>query len=153
MPEALARAWDEGYTQGYENGALQVRAGSGANPYRPGGPAPVGYLEERIYLPDGMDPNDFEAVHFAVRVQWRAPGKWAVVQGLGYPGHRFLSSAGNWIFLPRPMHRRYVRHDFETACRLAEEHVNKLTVNGATWAQWEARRMTNPPGSEHGGDA
>ena len=34
LMQLLAKAWDKGYTQGYENGALQVRAGSGANPYR-----------------------------------------------------------------------------------------------------------------------
>lgn len=107
------------------------------------------YIEERIYLPDGMDPDDYEASHFAVRVQWRGKGQWAVVQGLGFPAHRFLTGKGRWLFLPRPMHRRHCRFDFETACRLAQEHVNAVTINGGTWAQWEARRTSTPPG-KHG---
>lgn len=98
------------------------------------------YLEERIYLPDGMDPDDYEVSTFAVRVQWRRKGEWAVVQGLGFPAHRFLTSKGNWLFLPMPMHRRYCRFDFDTACHLAAQHVNAVTANGRTWAEWEAHR-------------
>ena len=97
-------------------------------------------IEERIYFPDGCDPDDYEATHFAVCVQWRGQGKWAVTAGLGHPASRFLSSAGVWHFMPRQMHRRHLRFDFETACRLAEEHVETLTINGRTWAQWETWR-------------
>lgn len=98
------------------------------------------HLEERIYFPDDMDPDDHEASSFAVRVQWRGNGQWAVVRGLGFPAHEFLSRTGKWMMAPKPMHRRHCRFDFDTACRLAEQHVNSVKVNGATWAQWQARR-------------
>lgn len=99
----------------------------------------MSYIEERIYLPTGLDADDINASTFAVRVQWRGEGKWAVVQGLGFPAHRFLTKTGKWIFLPRPMHRRYCRFDFETACALAEKHVNSVVINGGTWAEWQER--------------
>ena len=98
------------------------------------------YLNERIYFPDGMAADDYDARHFAVHVQWRGKGEWAVTKGLGYPAHSFLSRTGKWLFLPQPMHRRYCRFDFETACEMAEKYVDSVEVNGGTWAQWQARR-------------
>lgn len=105
------------------------------------------YIEERIYLPDGMDPDHYDAITFAVRVQWRGRGMWAVVQGLGFPGHQFLSSTGKWLWLPLPMHRRHCRFDFHTACRLAAEHVNGVRINGRTWAEWQARDRVTASGA------
>lgn len=102
------------------------------------------YLEERIYLPDGMDVDDYEISSFAVRVLWRSEDKWTVVQGLGYPSHMFLSQTGRWLWMPKPMHRRYCRFDFETACRLAEKYVDTVKRNGGTWAQWQQRRQATP---------
>ena len=97
------------------------------------------YIEERIYYPDGMDPiaDAYESSSFAVRVEWRGK-EWAVVRGLGHPSHEFLTRTGKWLYLPMPMHRRWCRFDFETACRLAEENVNNVRVNMRTWAEWQA---------------
>lgn len=96
------------------------------------------YIEERTYYPQGCDPDDMNAHGFGVTVAYRGNGKWAVTRG-GRNAYEQLSSAGNWLWMPLKMTQmRHCRFSFEEACRLAEEHVNDVTVNGRTWDQWQA---------------
>jgi hypothetical protein len=101
------------------------------------------YVEERLYHPDGMDLMDeghaYDAFAFQVGVFYRGKGKWVVATSR--EAHEQLSRTGRWLWLPSKMNQmRWCRHDFETACRLAEGVVNDRKVNGRTWAEWEARR-------------
>lgn len=109
------------------------------------------FIEERTYHPEGMDPDDYEAHSFKVGVYYRGKGKWCVARER--EGHHQLSVTGKWLWLPLKMvAMRWCRFDFETACRLAEEHVDGVTVGGRTWKQWQAARAPSsspappPPG-------
>lgn len=96
------------------------------------------YLQERIYYPDGCSPDDDEAGTFAVTVVHRGRGKWSVHKGVFR--HIQLSSTGTWLMAPARMNElTHCRHDFDTACALAEAAVEALQVHGMTWAQWAAR--------------
>lgn len=95
------------------------------------------YYEERVYLPLGADRDHPEARSFQVGVYYRGDGKWLVSHG-GREAHEQLSQTGKWLWCPEKMNQmRWCRFDFETACRLAEEAVDRLTVNGLTWPEWQ----------------
>jgi hypothetical protein len=84
-----------------------------------------------------LDGHD--AYHFAVTVEWRGNDRWAVM----WHGD-CLGADGEWEFEPRPSSREddwlaAHRFDLPTALRLAREAAPKVTVNGATWAQWRER--------------
>lgn len=99
------------------------------------------YTEERTYLPDGCDRDDYNAFGFQVGVFYRGGGKYLVSHG-GREAHKQLSRAGNWLWTPLKMTQmRWCRFTFEEACRLAEQVVNDVKVNGRTWAEWEAHRQ------------
>lgn len=89
-------------------------------------------------LPDGHRLRH----HFVIRVEHRGRGTWAVVQQ-GEPAP-CLSSDGEWDWEMRPSERtdEWIathRFDLDAALRLAEEHADRLTVNGRTAADVLAR--------------
>lgn len=94
-------------------------------------------IEERIYLPEGLDPDNINAVAWCIKVRWMGEGHWSVLGG-GSSYHR-LSRTGRWLWCPSRMNLRWCWFDFETACRLAEEHIEGYVVNGMTWAQAQQR--------------
>lgn len=98
-------------------------------------PAPA-YIEERIYLPDGMAIDDRERHAFQVGVFYRGGGCWMVASSR--EGHQQLTHTGRWLWSPpKFVAIRWCRHDFDTACRLAEAARNDRVVSGRTWAQWQ----------------
>lgn len=73
-----------------------------------------------------------EAYHWAISVEYRGKGTWAVLH-FGY----CLGSDGEWDYEPSPSNREddwleTHRFDVETALTLAREHAPKVTVNGLT---------------------
>lgn len=97
------------------------------------------YIEERIYFPDGMDFDDYDAPVFQVGVFYRGNGKYVVADSKS--AHRQVTHKGTWLFCPAKMTQmRWCRFSFEEACRLAERVVNTKKVNGLTFAEWEARK-------------
>ena len=79
---------------------------------------------------------------FMVAVVHRGRGKWAVLKS----GQRYvqLSSTGKWLVAPARMNElTHCRHDFATACSLAELAVEALEVHGKTWAQWETNQRAH----------
>ena len=102
------------------------------------------HIEERQYLPDGCSPEDPDASSFMVAVVHRGRGKWAVLKS----GQRYvqLSSTGKWLVAPARMNElTHCRHDFATACSLAEVAVEALEVHGKTWAQWAVQQNGHFP--------
>ena len=96
------------------------------------------YVEERLYYPSGFDANDEWHVNnvysWTLGVYYRGDGKWMV--STGREGHRQVSSTGKFLWLPLKMTAmRHCRHDFATACRLAETVIDKIVMNGKTWAE------------------
>lgn len=97
------------------------------------------YIEERTYTPDGADIDDYNALAFRVGVFYRGNGKWCIANSRD--AHRQMTSTGKWLLWPLKMTQmRWCLFDFETACALAEEHVNDVEVHGQTWSQWQAER-------------
>lgn len=93
------------------------------------------YVSERTFLPRGMDRDDLEAMHFAVRVTYRGHGLYSVDWSRSQ-----LSSAGNWSAPggPARRNRRFYRFPVVEAFQKAGAIVNDLKVGGRTWAEWEA---------------
>lgn len=104
---------------------------------------------ETMVLPAGCDPatdpnRDWDA--FAVYVRWQGPpqangsGGWAVT---GRVCEKQLSRAGNWAWGIRAFQRRQYRFaTFDEALAMAHAHVDQVTVNGRTWAQWQQHWQT-----------
>lgn len=96
------------------------------------------YIEERTYLPDGMQMDDTNRSTFQIGVFYRGGGNWMVAPFR--EGGEQLSKTGKWLYYPLKMTAmRWCRFDFETACGLAEAHINSRRVMGTTWAEWEAK--------------
>ncbi|MGW8431644.1 hypothetical protein ACWGJ9_11175 [Curtobacterium citreum] len=96
-------------------------------------------------FPSGADPfADEDAYHdlrhFTVDVTFRGPrqengqGGWAVMNG--GESHQ-LSRAGNWAWPERFQQHQYRWDTREEALDMARRHVDAITVNGRTWAQWQ----------------
>lgn len=99
------------------------------------------FYESRTYLPSGMSPGDINASAWRIEVRWMRPGEpnaWSVL-ARGLRECR-LSRTGKWLWYPARMNLRWTYFDFETACALAEKHIETLVVNGRTWAEVEASR-------------
>ena len=80
-----------------------------------------------------------EAYHWAIEVEYRGKGKWAVCH-FG----ECLGSDGEWDYEPRPSSRTDEwtaahRFDMETALALAREHAPMVSVNGLKPADIFAR--------------
>lgn len=81
-----------------------------------------------------VPPDNIDAPHFTVAVEYRGRDLWAVVR-MG----ECLGTDGEWDFEPRPSSREddwldTHRFDLDTALRLAKEVAPELTVNGFTVA-------------------
>jgi uncharacterized protein YaiE (UPF0345 family) len=82
--------------------------------------------------------DDSDAGRFALTVEWRGEGRWAVM----WHGDA-LTVDGEWEFEPRSSSRdddylARCRFDLPTALRLAREAAPKVAVNGRTWPEWQA---------------
>ena len=96
------------------------------------------YIEERTYYPEGADHDDWNVRLFTVGVYYRGKGKWMVARQR--EGHEQLSQSGKWLYAPSKMNAlNWCRFDFETACKLAERHINTVTVMTMTWSEHEER--------------
>lgn len=93
------------------------------------------------YWPEGCNPDDREARHFQVDVEWAGPmtpgprsvGGWKVCHG---PSQ--LSRKGNWTFYPQRFQLWQHRWStIEEAQEWAAKVVNDVKVNGHTWSQWQ----------------
>jgi hypothetical protein len=87
-----------------------------------------------------LPPDDVNAYHFTIRVEYRGRDLWAVTNGWGC-----LGTDGEWDHERSPSNREddwlsTHRFDFDTALRLAKEAAPKVTVNGYTVADALARR-------------
>lgn len=96
-------------------------------------------VTEVTILPTGMELDDIEMHHFAVKVVWRGPrtetgsGGYAVIKD----GERHMSKQGKWRWNPEPFIRRHYRWEhLEEALAAAREVVDTLTVTGRTFEQW-----------------
>jgi len=95
------------------------------------------YIEERTYYPAGCDLDNTHKEYFKVGVYYRGQGKWMVAQER--EGHFQLTHTGKWLDFPQKFQAmRWCRHDFETACKLAEAAVESRELYGLTWAEWES---------------
>lgn len=97
------------------------------------------YIEDRRYFPTGYDQSnemhEWNISAFTVFVTYRGNGKWMVSRS-GREPHVQLSATGRWLWMPLKMTQmRWCRFDFETACRLADEVVDSVVINGRTWQQ------------------
>lgn len=99
-------------------------------------------VTEIMVLPDGMEPDNFEAHSFAVMVRWRGArtetgrGGYAIIHG-----GRHLSHKGVWRFNPEPFVQRHFRWEWlGSALVTARAVVNDVKVNGRTWAEWQEAR-------------
>jgi hypothetical protein len=87
-----------------------------------------------------LPPDDINAPHFTVRIEYRGRDLWAVTNGWGC-----LGTDGEWEYEPSPSNREddwleTHRFDLDTALNLAKEAAPKMTVNGYTVAYILARR-------------
>lgn len=89
-------------------------------------------------LPD----DDLDSHVFAIRVQYRGRGRYAVIRG----GDMCLGADGTWDHGVKEYDRGDAwlnahRFDLDTALRLAKEQAPLVTVNGHTVAQALAMRQ------------
>ena len=85
--------------------------------------------------PDLPPLNDYHL--FALKVAWRGPGSWTVLQGSAC-----MRKDGHMSYERQPSSRteRFIkayRFPRDEAVALAVKHVDKLTVNGRTYIEWQ----------------
>ncbi|OLT13044.1 hypothetical protein BJF79_03855 [Actinomadura sp. CNU-125] len=81
-----------------------------------------------------LPPDNINAPHFTITVEWRGGGLWAVCRF-----QQCLSRSGQWSYEPSPSNRSdewkaMHRFDLETALRFAKVHAPRMRVNGYTVA-------------------
>ncbi|GAA4225990.1 hypothetical protein GCM10022254_09400 [Actinomadura meridiana] len=81
-----------------------------------------------------LPPDNIDAFHFTITVEWRGGDLWAVLRY-----GECLGTDGKWDYEPRPSNREddwldAHRFDLDTALKLAQEEAPKITVNGQTVA-------------------
>lgn len=92
-----------------------------------------------LVLPEGMELDDDERNHFALRIEWRGPRGKTGRGGYGVSdGFRYLSRAGNWGNPQAFQQRLYRWETLEEALEMARAHVNSYRMNGKTWAEWRS---------------
>ena len=95
---------------------------------------------------DVQDHSD--AGYFAIRVEWRGGGKWAVKHHSSC-----LNKSGGWVYEPQPSSRtkrflRAYRHDLDTALALAQNAAPKVTLNRFTvdeFTAWVRNQRASEP--------
>jgi len=91
-----------------------------------------------LVAPAGMTVGHGELHAFAVTVEWRGP-RTDTGRGLE------LSRAGNWAHPDRFQQHQYRWATRTEALIMAHQHVDAVTFNGRTWAEWQkhiAQRAT-----------
>lgn len=100
-------------------------------------------LTETMILPTGAEDRDFEGYRdFALYVRWQRSLGWTVTtnsreERLSVKGRKWQS------YVERRNRRFYYFPSYEEALAAAREEVDRYTVYGRTWAQWDAQ--FNPP--------
>lgn len=84
------------------------------------------------YAVSCLPPDDVNARSFTIHVKQTTGGLWIATDN-----QRCLNSAGEWVVDRSGL---YVRHDKETALRLAEAAAPRMTVNGCTVADVLAKQ-------------
>ena len=96
------------------------------------------FVEQRIYYPRGADPRIelHERAAPTLGVYYRGQGRYMVATNR--IGTRQLTHTGTLLWKPEKyVATRWCRFDFETACRMAAEHVDDLRMSGdLTWAEY-----------------
>lgn len=98
----------------------------------------VTIVKELLVLPSGMQEDDVNMHHYALRIVWRGPfngrsgGGYAVIKS----GGRELSRAGKWGNPENFQRWQYRFETFDRALHMAQLHVNEVKVMGLTYAQW-----------------
>ncbi len=93
------------------------------------------------YLVTALPVDHREARTFAVWVQDRGHGKYAVALHQNSSGQEVLTRDGQWVWEPRPSSRSdefiaLTRFDLDEALRLAKEQAPRVRWNGQTAADW-----------------
>jgi hypothetical protein len=101
--------------------------------------APEVFVRPTRYEVSCLPPDDVNAHHFTVRVEWRGDDRWCVTDG-----HNCLGKDGDWDYERLPSNRTDEwlathRFDLDTALALAKDFAPKLTINGMTAADVLAR--------------
>lgn len=101
-------------------------------------------IAQTIILPTGMKQDDPDLHSFSLSVEWRGvtskhpDGAWRVTGR-----SRELSRAGNWGHPQAFQRHQYRWASREEALAMARRHVDLLTINGRTWAEWQASRTAD----------
>lgn len=90
------------------------------------------------FTPAGTTSWEREVRNFAITIQERSEGRWAVLH-MG----RVWNGEG-WEFDGMPSgrteeHLAKCRFSLEEAVAIAQTQVDLTVVNGGTWAQWQAK--------------
>lgn len=97
------------------------------------------FVEQRIYYPQGADPaiESHERTAPTLGVYYRGHGLYMVATDGG--GTRQLTHTGTLLYKPEQHEaRRWCRFDFDTACQMAEQHVDDLRMAGdISWAEYQ----------------
>lgn len=99
----------------------------------------VMYIEERTYYPTGYDQtidwHKYNISGLTLGVYYRGDGKFMVATNR--EGWQQWTHTGKVLHMPQKFQQmRWCRHDFVTACRLAERYVDAVKCNGRTWVEW-----------------
>lgn len=102
-------------------------------------PEPI--VQPTAYTVNCLPEDDINARHFALTVEYRGDGRWAVCRS----GRGCLGVDGAWDYEARPSAHEdgwiaAHRFDLDTALRLAREAAPHVEVNGITVVQALARR-------------
>lgn len=104
-------------------------------------------VTEILVLPEGMELDDYERRHWAIKIQWRGPYNTETGRG-GYaivaPSGEHLSKAGNWRYDPEPFIQRHYRWEKSAGLIFrAKKAANEYRVMGKTWPEmvafWEEK--------------
>lgn len=101
---------------------------------------PVPHVQPTAYTVNCLPEDDINASVYAVNVEYRGEGRWAVTRH-----GSCLGSDGEWDFGVKPYDRgddwvATHRFDLDTALKLAREAAPHVTVNGHTVAEALALR-------------
>jgi hypothetical protein len=93
---------------------------------------------QTMVLPTGATVDDEEMRYFGVTVEWRGVRTETGRGGYGVSHFsKWLSRAGNWGHPDKFQQRQYRWETLEEALAMAHAHVDAVTVNGRTFAQYQ----------------
>lgn len=97
------------------------------------------HATEFVFTPAGTDRKDPDTRHFRVTVSWRGEDTWAVT----WMGECWNGTEWEWEPSPSSREEDFLarcRFSLEEACNHARTLADTVMPNGATYAQWQARR-------------